>query len=252
MSVDKHLVSMRFAKHYADYHTQAITQQRIAHRLADCIEEQFAAQSPKRALEIGMGTGFLTKRLTSTYPKAHWYLNDLVEDAWKWVDSTQLQVSACMGDAEEIDLPQNLDLIASSSAFQWFDDLEGFFKRAKQALREDGLLAYSSFGTEHMKELRQLTGAGLTYFNLEQHAQLLRQAGFELVHQHETMEQLKFPSGRAVLEHLRQTGVNSMRTEPWTPRKLADFNARYHSQWADEDAMLPLSYQALIVLARPL
>lgn len=252
MSVDKHLVSMRFAKHYADYHTQATTQQRIAHRLADCIEEELEAQSPKRALEIGMGTGFLTQRLTSAYPQAHWYLNDLVEDALEWVDVAQIKASPCMGDAEEIDLPQNLDLIASSSAFQWFDDLEGFLKRAKQALHLGGLLAYSSFGTEHMKELRQLTGAGLTYFNLQQHAQLLKQAGFEVVYQYEMMEQLKFPSGRSVLEHLRQTGVNAMRTEPWTARKLADFNTRYQTQWADEEAMLPLSYQALIILARRL
>ena len=77
------------------------------------------------------------------------------------------------GDAEAIDFPGETDLITSCSTLQWFNDPGAFFTRCHQALVADGLLAFSTFGTTNMHEIRQLTGHGLDYLSVEELQALL-------------------------------------------------------------------------------
>lgn len=250
MEIDKELVGLRFAKHYEDYQKCAIVQRHIATTLADSIDACCPSLDIQSAMEIGMGTGFLSRRLAKLYPQARWIFNDLVPDAQAWIPQDLLQKEVMMGDAESLELPLHLDMLASASALQWLRDLDSFFQRVYQSLKMDGIFAFSSFGPEHMTELRQLTGVGLDYLSLEEMNEKLRQVGFEVIHATQWTETLHFETARQVLEHLRQTGVNSTAAQTWTPRKLLQFCRQYEQQFRVTDGSLPLRYHPILLIAR--
>ncbi len=249
MQIDKELVGQRFAKHYEDYQVSATVQRSIATTLAASLSTHCPDIVVDHALEIGMGTGFLSRRLAKLYPHAHWVFNDLVPEAQAWIPKDLAHREALIGDADSLELPIGLDLLASASALQWLRDLDAFFQRAHQALKQGGIFAFSSFGPEHMTELRQLTGAGLDYPSVPDMRSKLEAAGFTLIHQSEWSEVLSFVTARQVLEHLRLTGVNSTAAQTWTPRKLLHFCKQYELQFRQEDGSLPLSYHPILFIA---
>ncbi|NIQ10368.1 MAG: methyltransferase domain-containing protein, partial [Gammaproteobacteria bacterium] len=59
------------------------------------------------------------------------------------------------GDAEQLPLADaSVDLIFSSLALQWCVDLDKVFAEFRRVLRRDGLLMFSTFGPDTLKELR--------------------------------------------------------------------------------------------------
>jgi len=59
------------------------------------------------------------------------------------------------GDAENLPFAKNsIDLIFSNATLQWCNDLDHTFAEFKRVLRPDGLLMFSTFGPDTLKELR--------------------------------------------------------------------------------------------------
>lgn len=75
---DKDLLKNRFAANLRSYNSLAVVQERICEELAELIGTHVPGKIT-RGLEVGTGTGFLTRRLLERYPDAEWTLNDLVE-----------------------------------------------------------------------------------------------------------------------------------------------------------------------------
>lgn len=83
---DKDLLRNRFAANLHSYNSLAIVQQQICDELANMLSAHIEPKHIARGLEIGTGTGFLTRRLLELCPHATWTLNDLVEGSanfWK-------------------------------------------------------------------------------------------------------------------------------------------------------------------------
>jgi len=60
------------------------------------------------------------------------------------------------GDAEDLPLADNsVDLIFSSLTLQWCGELDRAFAEFKRVLKPEGLLMFSSFGPDTLKELRE-------------------------------------------------------------------------------------------------
>ncbi len=250
MNWDKNIVAQRFARHYDEYNECAHVQRAVATRLASLLVQSCPTLKVERGLEIGMGTGFLSQELYRLYPEAFWYYNDMVEQAFEWIPKQVSTYECLLGDAEKLNFPHSIKLLATASTVQWFEHLLPFCSRACQAMGEGAIMAMSSFGPQHMEQLRELTGVGLDYLTRDQMGQLLAEAGWELLSSEEWVSELRFDSGRAVLEHLRQTGVNGLTTRPWTPRRLAEFHARYKTEFADAQGRLLLSYHPTLFIAR--
>ncbi len=250
MSVDKQMVRARFGRHFEQYEREATVQRRIADSLVELLSRACPQCAPARALEIGMGTGFLSRRLVANYPECQWFFNDLAQEAASWVPREVQNYHFLAGDIEQIDLPCHLDLVASTSSLQWLDDLAGFLGRVHAALSPQGVFAFSSFGPQHMFQLRALTSAGLHYPERCEMAALLKEKGFKLLLSHEWQEDLAFASARKVLEHLRDTGVNATAAPVWTPRRLAHFEQEYQERFTRADGSYLLSYHPLLFLAQ--
>lgn len=248
---DKQRVANSFARHYSRYELAATVQRDMAERLDAALAAAATELQVRRALEIGIGTGFLTRLLTARFPDADWWFNDLSPAAFDWIPAGLQQTNTLPGDAEALPYPSSLDLLASASALQWFDDLPAFFPKAQSVLRPGGILSIATFGNQNFPELAQLYGRPLNYPSLPSLAGMAHGAGFQILATDEWQCQLRFPSARELLEHLRCTGVNAAASgRIRTPAQLQHFEETYRRTFGLPDASLPLTYHPLLLLAR--
>ena len=75
--MDKALIRSRFAKASGSYLGQATVQRGIALRMADLIGQYVPAESHRRVLEIGCGTGLFTRAYLHRWHPERMLLNDL-------------------------------------------------------------------------------------------------------------------------------------------------------------------------------
>lgn len=151
--IDKDKLKRRFSKGAKDYNQHAMVQKIMGDKLMDTVKNN----SPKRILEIGSGTGYVTKRLVKLYPNA---IIDAIELAPGMIEEAKLNdelndVNFICGDIEEIDVENKYDLIISNATFQWFNDLKGTIDKLLNALNENGSLVFSTFGTNTFNELNE-------------------------------------------------------------------------------------------------
>lgn len=202
-------IATGFARHLQSYDAAACAQAQIAARLAGEIAPRVAPGAS--VLELGHGTGFLTRQLAQFAPGAIW-LNDLVAPlpALGWPARTRVQ--ALPGDAADLRFPEGLDLIASASMLQWLADPAALLEKAARALRPGGLLALSSFGPGNFPELGGL-GLPPGAPSYRDAAGLCADlpAGLQVITARDESITLAFPDARALMDHLRSTGVNGLR-----------------------------------------
>lgn len=249
--IDKHRVGASFARHYSQYDHAAVVQRAMAARLHAALHAHAPQQPVQRALEIGIGTGFLTRLLAQDFPAAEWWFNDLAPEAMQWIPQGLAAAHPLPGDAEELPLPQQLDLLASSAALQWFNRPADFMAKARGSLRPGGILALTTFAHGHFHELSATTGSSLQYPTPQELSAMAAAAGFTLLHAEDWQTTLSFPSVRELLDHLRQTGVNGTATRRFsTPASLRAFGEAYARTNPSAGGTLPLTYHAALVIAR--
>ena len=127
--IDKPLLKRRFAAALPGYDAHAAVQNEICIRLDEMIG-RIRILPVDRAMEIGAGTGFLTRLLLKRFPDAQWMLNDMIETTEEYLKpyAAGRTVAYMWGDAEQLPLPIGTDLLASASTVQWFDDVPAFMK----------------------------------------------------------------------------------------------------------------------------
>lgn len=246
---DKKLIRSRFASRLHSYDQHARVQEQVCGRL-DALIGRLLERPPARALEIGAGTGFLSRRLLDRYPAACWYVNDLVPLSRTYVEryTPGRRVEFLTGDAEEIPFPPDLDLIATASTVQWFDDLDGFLDRSFRALTPGGILALSTFGGGNFREIAHAAGQGLDYLPPEAVESRAAARGFRTLHLEAYTQEMLFDSPTEVLRHIKLTGVNGIRSVAWTKRVLEDFCQAYRSRFATPDGQVVLTYHPVLYL----
>ena len=177
---------------------------------------------------------------------SHYFLNDLNEDVGSLFGDPYYFVS---GNAENCVLPDRLDAIVSASTFQWFHCLPSFFNRAFTLLNSGGILAFSTFGTDHFHELRHLTGNGLTYFSKEDLTSCLNECGFRLLFSDEETITIYFEKPLDVLRHLRATGVNGGFQSCWSIKQYHAFKSQYEKHFSTEQG-IPLTFHPIYIIAK--
>ena len=225
MSLNKNLVAQRFAKAGQSYSEHAIVQKQICQNLTSLLQ-QFCPSKMLRVFEIGCGSGNLTHLITASFQIEELILNDLYADVQQHFNH-QENLKWLIGDVETLEFPQQLDMIVSGSALQWMQDLPLLLKHSNGALVDQGWLCFSTFGYQNLMEIKELTGQGLSYWSVENWNRALTQSGFEILHLSESETQLYFDSPKAVLQHLKATGVTATAQHRWTKQTLQQFYQDY-------------------------
>ncbi|MGL4293219.1 MAG: malonyl-ACP O-methyltransferase BioC, partial [Bacteroidales bacterium] len=215
-SIDKTYVRSRFLEASASYDQHASAQKQIASQLVSLLEKHLVS-APTNVWEFGCGSGILTRLFLQKYEPAHYYLNDLypVEGfVRQLLKNSNYHFSE--GDAENMVFNHQFDLILSSSTIQWFHDPESFINKCSTHLKPGSLIALSSFSPENMREIKKLTGVGLTYPTVSDLKKWLKN-DYELLEMTTNEIVLHFINPAEILKHLQATGVNGIRPYKWTP-----------------------------------
>lgn len=144
------------APHYEEH---AGVQRVVAATLANLLRHQPLPQALDGRfpiLEIGCGTGLLTRHLRSLFPAAEIVATDIspemIEVAQQGGD-IGARFLAMDGEAPDFDQPW-FDLITSSLAFQWFADLPRALDRLYGLLRPGGSLMFATMARRSFHEWR--------------------------------------------------------------------------------------------------
>ena len=247
MSINKALVAQRFAKAGQSYVEHAVIQKQISAQLFEYLKA-YCPQSLVSVLEIGCGSGNLTHLFQPYFQIEQLFLNDLYDDVEQHFSSVD-KINWLIGDIEQLILPQSLDAVISSSALQWMIDLPALLQRIHSALKPNAYFCFSTFGPDNLTEIKQLTGQGLNYDDLDTLQQQLKQQGFELLFMHQEHKQRYFDHPKSVLQHLKATGVTATaKSHRWTKQSLQQFYLDYE-QFHDEQGF-HLTYHPIYVIAR--
>lgn len=230
MKHDKVLIEKRFSRTLHQYHSIAVVQRRIAHRLAELIPDH----NPQSGIEIGAGSGFLTTELIAKFPTIKLLANDITQQSRNFLPP---QVEFRCSDGEVMELPTT-DLICSASTIQWFDNLPDFVVRCHRSLTENGIVAVSTFGNENFKEI----DTSLSYYDTDQLHDIFAQASFRNIQIEQWIEQLEFTTPLDVLRHIKATGVNAVTSTRWTHRELQQFIDSYPTP-------VRLTFHPIIIIA---
>lgn len=241
-------VQRSFSRSFQSYHDEAGQQARIADRLVSDLQGCGAPGRFANALELGCGTGHLTRRLCRDFGFGTLHLNDLAPEAR--LTARAAGAAFLSGDATDIEWPKPLGLLASASMIQWLHDPSLLLSRAAAALAPGGWLAISGFGPQQYRELARI-GSSANAPGLCRPEDLAAAVDrqMEVVLTAEKVQQMYFATPRQVLEHLRKTGVNGRAGKPWTKSTLARFTNRYVRHFGTA-AGVPLTYHPVWIIAR--
>ncbi|MEC7933285.1 MAG: methyltransferase domain-containing protein [Pseudomonadota bacterium] len=222
------------AAHYDDH----AGPQRFAARLVADLAQRQRPQGVHRILEIGCGTGLLTRDIQARWPGAEIIVTDLSPGMLDKAAAGGLVAGrflAMDGEAPAFDGPW-FDLILSSLAFQWFDDLPAAIARLAALLRPGGSLIFSTMGQGSFARWRAAHAAcGLEagvpdYPSLDALRAMLRGHADSFAFDETVV--LDGGGARELIAHLKGIGavVPSAGCRPLAPAQLRAVMAAYEAQ----------------------
>ncbi len=257
--VDKRQARLAFQRAASRYDEAAVLQREVGGRLAERLD--YVRLKPRHILDLGCGTGFMGESLRRRYGRA-WLLSLDFAPAMLREARRRLGVGRRLlrrdgflcADAEHLPLrPRSFDLIVSNLTLQWCNDPDLAFAGLRRALRPGGLLMFTTFGPDTLKELRLSWQAadGHTHVNafLDMHdiGDALLRAGFAdpvLDVEHFT---LTYENVRGLMDDLKILGAHnatSGRPRGLTGRaRLRRMTTAYEAH--RRNGLLPATYEVI-------
>ncbi len=154
--LDRRLARASFDRAAAHYDQAAVLQHEVESRLLERLG--LVKLDPLHVLDLGCGTGRGSAALLGRYKRAHVVACDIATNmlAQTRARGRWLRRPSCVGgDAEWLPFADNsFDLVYSNLMLQWCDDLDRAFREISRVLAPGGLLIFTTFGPDTLKELR--------------------------------------------------------------------------------------------------
>ncbi len=244
MPTDNKYVKKQFEKSMKDYDKNATVQDLMASKLV--IELLKIGNEFENILELGSGTGLLSKRIAKDLKFKHFYANDLVDKSKSYVQKFIPHASFLAGNALKIKPPRKVELVISNAMFQWFDNLDKAFEILRLSMTTGAVLAFTTFSPANFKEITEITGLTLKYKSKKEIEEILASHGFEVLYSEDFYEVMKFNTPLELLAHMKNTGVNSLSEKTWTVKKVKDFCDKFSKKYPTPT----LTYSPIIIIAK--
>ena len=221
---------------------------------------QLVTLVPRVVLDAGAGTGHGSRALKRRYPKATVVALDSSLEMLKVGGKQQSWLrpfGRVCADAQALPLADgSVDLILSNLMLQWCDP-DAVFAEFRRVLRPQGLLSFSAFGPDTLRELRTAWGQVDTHSHVHQFIDMhdlgdaLVRNGFAAPVLDVERFTLQYLDVRKVAADLKATGAHNStaaRARGLTsPRKFAAMQAAYEQ--FRQDGRLPATYEVVFAHA---
>ncbi|HSQ69546.1 MAG TPA: malonyl-ACP O-methyltransferase BioC [Steroidobacteraceae bacterium] len=158
-----------FGQAAASYDAVAVLQTEVRRRHLERLD--FVRLDPRVVLDVGSGTGAGTLALKRRYPRARVAALDLAMGMLMETGRRQTvlrRFARVCGDAARLPFGDGTaELIFSNLMLQWCNDQDAVLREFRRVLAPGGLLSFTTFGPDTLKELRQAWSVadGYTHVN---------------------------------------------------------------------------------------
>jgi len=261
--VDKRVARRAFEHAAAGYDAAAVLQNEICRRMLARLD--YIKLEPATILDAGCGTGNAIPGFAERFPRASIVALDLAlamvrrararRTGWLgrlgWRDG---RITAVCGDIERLPVASaRADMVWSNLALQWVNEPPRAFAELRRVLRPGGLLMFSSFGPDTLKELRAAYAAadGLAHVHrfIDMHdlGDMLVKAGFADPVMDMEYVTLTYATVRDLMRDLKAIGAhNAARGRPaglTGKSRLAAVERNYEA--LRRDGRLPATFEVI-------
>jgi malonyl-CoA O-methyltransferase len=277
--LDRARIRRTFGRAAASYAAHAALQVEVATRLREHLDAS-PAFAPQRVLDVGCGPGDGLAALRARYPHAEILALDLalpmlqvgkegmrsgsfstggLSRSTSHVLENEPDASFLCADAQALPLADaSVDLVHSSLCLQWCEDPGLALAEFRRVLRPDGLLLFSTFGPDTLKELRAAFAAVdrmphvSRFVDMHDIGDALLASGFrDPVLEREDFT-LTYAEVRSLMRELRAIGAtnaDAQRQRSLTGKAhFADVVDAYER--FRRDGVLPATYEVVYAIAR--
>lgn len=248
-------VSRSFGRAAPDYDASAVLQARVREELLARLE--LVRMAPSRLVDLGCGTGAAAAALRRRYRGSRVVALDLspamLREAARHQRPWRRFDRVCADAARLPFVDASVDLVFSNLMLQWCGDPEIVFRECARVLRPGGLLHYTSFGPDTLRELRRAWSAadGYTHVNrfIDMHdlGDAMLRAGLAEPVMDVERYTLTYADVRALMRDLKAIGahnLNAGRARGLTGRRsLERMTAAYEIE--RRDGRLPATYEVV-------
>jgi len=257
--VDKADIAHRFNMAASTYDGSSFVQQEIGQRLLERVS--LIKKKPPVILDIGSGTGFLTRQLQQHFPKSTVIGLDLAQGMSHFAKSNQprrffknnpLYLSA---DTEVLPFKnQSIDLIFSNFTLQWCFNLSHVCAEFKRVLKPEGILFFSTLGPQTLYELRESFASvdNVTHVNqfadMHDIGDLLLNTLFKDPVIDMEMITVTYKEVKDLLHDLKATGAHNMNIyckKTLTPKSHLAAMKKAYEKFKQPDGLYPCTYEII-------
>ena len=245
-----------FERSASGYDAAAVLQNEIGTRLLQRLD--YIKLRPQRWLDLGSGTGYITKHLMKKYSKSEFHAVDIAFNmAKKTLQHQSWRRKLHVACAAAEDLPyrdDSFDLVISNLMLQWCDDLVATFTGINRVLVPEGCFMFASFGTDTMVELRESWKAVDHYDHTHEFVDIhdvgdaLMTAGFQQPVLDMEKITLTYPSLAAMFRDIKTIGATnaSLRRNKGLTGKGAFKKLEIaYEAFRTEEGLYPLTYEVV-------
>jgi malonyl-CoA O-methyltransferase len=259
-ALDKRLLRQSFERSAAGYDAAAVLQREVCQRMTARLD--FIKHEPRSILDAGSGTGGAIGALRDRYARAAIYALDIAQAmvrrararSSQWQRVRGRGAAGVCGDMEQLPLrAAAVDMVWSNLALQWMNEPPRAFAELRRVLSPGGLLMFSTFGPDTLKELRAAyQGAdGFRHVNrfIDMHdlGDMLMHGGFANPVMDMEYLTLTYADVRALMRDLKSLGAHNVavgRRSGLAPRATLAAVERNYEVWR-RDGRLPATFEVI-------
>ncbi len=195
-----------------------------------------------RILDVGMGTGWLTNRLSFFLPESQIVGVDFAPGMVEFARKKWEEIDVIQADAAHLPFrDQTFDMIISNLAYQWVRDLPATFRNNHQVLKPGGKIYLTLFGYNTFNELfKSLEATRDRQSNedlgigrlpeLKQVEAALKASGFKSVSSDYEIIRVHFDSMMSLVRWIKNIGANVLKRNTFVGKQWLARAEKYYGE----------------------
>ena len=217
-------------------------------------------ESCQHILDVGMGTGYMTNRLSLLFPDTTVIGMDIADGMVASARQKYETFKIIQADAAQLPFKDNVfDVIASNLAYQWVDRLEEALGGAYRCLKNPGIFCVTVFGR---KTLEELFASLQNTFNAQEALAIqrlpsendirahLQSAGFQKIDLETEVIKVHFEDMWTLVKWLKDIGANILEKDFFVGRDRLLSTQTYYEQHFKDEWGIFASFEILWIKAR--